>query len=319
MSERAARGLPETCGASRRAVPGEGHLKRERAHFGWLDVVVLLAIAAAGAWVFWRVRTGVDYDWDWPAIGDYFFRYDRDKERWVPNLLVEGFLATIRLSIWAVAVASVIGVVIGLFRTSGGLFLRMTGRAYVECIRNLPPLVLVFIGYFFVSDQILPVIGVDDFVRSLSPAVQDTLAIFLAPPSRFSAFIAAVFTLALYEAAYIAEIVRGGIASIERGQWEAGHALGLTWWQQMRYVIGPQAIQRMVPPLASQFISTIKDSAIVSVISIQELTFQGMQLMAATYLTFEVWITIAAMYLVLTLSCSMAARKLEAWMSRGHH
>ena len=104
--------------------------------------------------------------------------------------------------------------------------------------------------------------------------------------------------MALYEGAYITEIVRAGIQSVERGQWEASYALGLSWWQQMRYVILPQAIQRIIPPLAGQFISTIKDSAIVSVISIQELTYQGMQLMAATYLTFEVWTTVALMYLV---------------------
>ena len=136
-------------------------------------------------------------------------------------------------------------------------------------------------------------------------------------PERFAAFMSAVVTLALYEGAYITEIVRAGIQSVEKGQWEASYSLGLSWWSQMRHVILPQAIQRTVPPLAGQFISTIKDSAIVSVISIQELTFQGLELMAATYLTFEVWITITLMYLVLTLGCSLAARRLELRMRRG--
>ena len=125
-----------------------------------------------------------------------------------------------------------------------------------------------------------------------------------------------MLTIALIEAAYIAEIVRAGIESIEKGQFEAANALGLSWWQKMQHVILPQALQRILPPLAGQFISTIKDSAIVSVISIPELTFQGMELMAATYLTFECWITITVLYLVLTLSLSLAVERLEIHMRR---
>ncbi|MHB9099232.1 MAG: amino acid ABC transporter permease, partial [Syntrophales bacterium] len=135
-----------------------------------------------------------------------------------------------------------------------------------------------------------------------------------APPTRLSGFFAGLATLVLYEAAYITEIVRAGIQSIEKGQWEAAHALGLSRWQQMRFVILPQALQRILPALAGQLISTIKDSAIVSVISIPELTFQGLELMSATYLTFEVWITITALYFLLTFTCSLGVRRLEsAW------
>jgi ABC-type amino acid transport system permease subunit len=101
------------------------------------------------------------------------------------------------------------------------------------------------------------------------------------------------YPLAVYEGAYITEIIRAGIQSIDKGQWEASSGLGFTRAQQLRYIIFPQALRRIMPPLAGQFISTIKDSAIVSVISIQELTFQGMELMAATFLTFEIWITMA--------------------------
>ena len=110
------------------------------------------------------------------------------------------------------------------------------------------------------------------------------------------------------------EIIRAGIQSIEKGQWEASTATGLTWWQQMRFVILPQAVRRVLPPMAGQLISTIKDSAIVSVVSVQELTFQGMELMAATYLTFEVWLTITALYFILTFLCALAMRRLEVSM-----
>ena len=147
--------------------------------------------------------------------------------------------------------------------------------------------------------------------------VQRACSILLAPPPFISAFVSALVTLAVFEGAYIAEIVRAGIQSIDQGQWEAAHALGLSKWQQMRYVIFPQAVQRILPPLAGQFISLVKDSSIVSVISIQELTFQGMELMAVTYLTFEIWITITILYLVMTLTCSLAVQRLEVRMARG--
>jgi polar amino acid transport system permease protein len=118
-------------------------------------------------------------------------------------------------------------------------------------------------------------------------------------------------TLAVYEGAYMAEIIRAGVQSVERGQWEAAYALGLTKGDQFRFVILPQAFRTISPALAGQFISTIKDSAIVAVISVQELTFQGLELMSATYRTFEIWITITILYFALTATCSFLARLLE--------
>ena len=109
----------------------------------------------------------------------------------------------------------------------------------------------------------------------------------------------------------MAEILRGGIESIHRSQWAAAHALGLTRGQSLRHVILPQAVRRVLPPLAGQMISLVKDSAIVSVISIQELTYQGTQLMASTYLTIEVWLTVALMYFLLTWPCSLLVGRLE--------
>jgi polar amino acid transport system permease protein len=153
-------------------------------------------------------------------------------------------------------------------------------------------------------------------VRSASPEAQSVLALLFAPPARLSGFLAGLATLVLYEAAYITEIVRAGIQSIEKGQWEAAHTLGLSRWQQLRYVILPQALQRILPALAGQLISTIKDSAIVSVISIPELTFRGLELMSATYLTFEVWITITALYFILTFAFSLGVRRVESLMQK---
>ena len=120
-----------------------------------------------------------------------------------------------------------------------------------------------------------------------------------------------MLTLAIYEGAYVTEIVRGGLISVPHGQWEAARATGLSEIQSFSFIILPQALRKILSPLAGQFISTIKDSAIMSVISIQELTFQGMEIMSATFLTFEVWLTITFLYFILTFSLSRAVAGLE--------
>lgn len=282
-----------------------------------LDATVLLIVTAAGVYLVYRIQAGLHYRWHWNAIPQYLFRFDTVAGSWRPNVLVLGLLTTIRLSIWATALATIIGTVMGLLRVSPGLFNRLIGGTYVEIVRNLPPLVLVFIFYFFIGDQILPALGTERLVSGISGSGRTLLRVLFAPPALLVPFLSALVTLALFEGAYITEIVRSGIQSIEAEQWEAAAALGFTRSQQMRHVILPQAVQRILPPLAGQFISTIKDSAIVSVISIQELTFQGMELMATTYFTFEIWITITGLYLLLTLSCSLAVERLEIRLRKG--
>lgn len=291
-------------------------MRRKKSRITFLDITLFLLLLAGAIYILHRVKVGLHYNWDWGSIPQFLFRYDEESKGWVTNILMQGLFTTIRLSVWSTLLATIIGTVMGLCRLSKSLFGRLIGRTYVELIRNLPPLVLIFIFYFFLSDQIMTSIGVDEFVKSRSEDTQALFTFLFAPPPLFSAFLSALITLALFEGAYIAEIVRAGVQSIERGQWEASHALGLSWWQQMRYVILPQATQRILPPLAGQFISTIKDSAIVSVISIQELTFQGMELMSATYLTFEVWITVTALYFILALALSLSVERLEIHMKR---
>ncbi len=234
----------------------------------------------------------------------------------MPNLLIKGFITTIRLSVWGTLLAVIIGLFMGILRTSLSLFNRALSRIYVESVRNLPPLVLIFIFYYFISSQIMPLLGVDTFIRTCPESARQFFSYLFVKPAMFTEFISAIITLGLFEGAYITEIVRSGIQSIEHGQWEASRALGMTRRQQMRFIIIPQALQKSLPMLAGQFVSTIKDSAIVSVISIQELSFQGTELMAATYMTFEIWITITVLYLILTLPCSMAISRIEERIRR---
>ena len=281
-----------------------------------LDAVIILLLAGACIWIFRRVWVELNYSWNWSVMPQYLLRYDQHKGHVVPNVLMKGFLTTVKLSIWSMILATLLGSVMALLRVSRSLFRRMIARTYVELVRNMPPLVLVFILYFFVSDQILSLLGIEKIMQSLSPTAQKFLVCCFSTPAQFPVFASGLITLVIYEGAYITEIVRAGILSIEKGQWEASSAMGLSKWQQMRHVIFPQATVRILPPLAGQLISTIKDSAIVSVISIQELTFQGMELMAATYLTFEVWITITVLYFILTFGLSLGVRWLEVSMHR---
>ncbi len=285
-------------------------MKKKLIKINVLDVLIILAVLAMGSWFVFRINTALDYQWNWSIIPQYMFRFDAE-HGWVPNMLMQGFFMTIKLSIWSTILAVILGTTMGLCKISGSLYKRLISNSYVEIIRNVPPLVLVFIFYFFIGDQIMTVLGVGDTVRSFSDTTKFWINIFFAPAPQFPEFLSAVITLGLYEGAYITEIIRSGIESIEKGQWEASYALGLSKSQQMIHVVLPQAVQRILPPLAGQFISIIKDSAIVSVISIQELTFQGMELMAATFLTFEIWITITALYFFLTFFCSLAAGWIE--------
>ncbi len=290
---------------------------RRRHRFTVLDVMILLIVAAGAIFIFHRIRDGLHYRWEWEAIPQYLLRRDPATGTWMPNVLLQGFFATIRLSIWATLLASLVGTAMGLLRMSACRFRRWVGSAYVELTRNTPPLVLVFLFYFFIGEQLLPSVGLEALIRRQSSETQALVTALMAPPGRLTAFASAVVTLSIFEGAYIAEIVRAGVQSIEKGQREAAAALGLTRRQCMRYVILPQAIQRILPPLGGQFISTIKDSAIVSVISIQELTFRGMELMSATYLTFETWITITGLYFILTFGCSLIFGRLEKAWRRG--
>jgi polar amino acid transport system permease protein len=289
---------------------------RRKTRITRLDLVVTALILLLAAYIAYRLTMKLNYKWNWSIIPQYLFFFDETEGRWKANVLVQGLLTTIRLTVWSTLLAMVFGFVAGILRTTPRLFNRLVGRSYVELIRNVPPLVLVFIFYFFVSDQIIPILGVDEFIRSSSPGTQKVISFFCSSPDLFTAFLSGMFTIAIFQGAYITEIVRAGIQSISRGQWEASYALGLSWRQQMTDIILPQALKRVLPPLANEFINTLKYSAIVSVISIQELTFQAMQVMAATYVTIEIWLTVTVIYLIMCMMLSFGVQWLERRMAR---
>lgn len=287
-----------------------------RRRFRLLDAVILAVVAAACAYLVWRANTVLHYNWNWSRVWPFILRYDAAKEAWVPNLILIGLWTTIRIAIWSAIGAALIGAVMGLARISQSLFFRLVAGSYVELVRNMPPLVFVFVIYFFLTSQIVPLIGIDVALRNASPATIATIEILFGPARLLPAILSAILCMALFEGAYVTEIVRGGVQSIERGQWDASKAMALTRVQTLRLVVLPQAIQRTLPPLAGQFISLVKDTSIVSLISIQDLTFLGNEVAATTTRLFETWIIIAVLYFLLCWSLSLAFARLETRMGK---
>jgi polar amino acid transport system permease protein len=282
----------------------------------WLDAALVASVAVAVSYLLWRADSVVKYHWNWSAILPYFVRYDDAQHRWVANLLLLGLFETVRLALWSGLFALVFGVVMGLCRVSQNLFLRLVARSYVELIRNVPPLVFVFVFYFFLTGQVTPYLGIDRVVRTASPETLATLNILFGEPRFLPAVASAIICLSLFEGAYVTEIVRAGVQAIEKGQWEAAASLGMRRLAALRLVVLPQALQRVVPPLAGQFISLVKDSSIVSLISIQELAFLGGEVSASTGRVFEVWITVSLFYFVVCFGLSLAFGRLERRLGR---
>ncbi|QLE98426.1 amino acid ABC transporter permease [Neptunomonas phycophila] len=216
--------------------------------------------------------------------GDLIFQGDTLAriEGWRFGPIAEGLWVTIKISFISLIFSILLGVIFGLMRVSHLQVLRNLAVTYVEVIRGTPLLVQIFIVYFFIGT----VFDLD----------------------RFTAGVAA---LSIFTGAYVAEIVRAGIQAVPVGQMEAARSLGMNYLQAMVNVIMPQAIKRTLPPLAGQFINLIKDSSLVSVISITDLTKAGREVVSGSFAPFEVWFTIAALYLVVTGGLSWAIQRLE--------
>ena len=199
-------------------------------------------------------------------------------------LLITGAGITIQITAISVGLGLIIGMFVGIARISNVKLLRWLAAIYIDFLRGTPLLVQIFLIYFA-----LPVIL----------------------EQRVDPFIAAITACGINSGAYIAEIFRAGIQSIDEGQMEAGRSLGMTWVQTMRYIIVPQAFKNIVPPLGNEFIALLKDSSLVSVIGFEELTRRGQLIIARTYGSLEIWISVAIIYLVMTLTISRLVAYLE--------
>ncbi len=276
-----------------------------------VDTIVIASAVFLVAYIIYKVDTVMIYNWHWGFLWEYILRWDEEQQAYAPNLLLKGLATTFRLVIWSMLLASLIGIVMGIMRTSSRIFFRTVSRLYVEFIRNMPPVVFIFVFFFFISSQFVPLLGIDELSVNASPETIALLQILLGPPELFANVISGIICLALFEGAYITEIIRAGIQSIDKGQTEAGQSIGLTRFQTLRCVIFPQAVQKVIPPLTGQFITLIKDSSIVSLISIQELTFLAQEVAYSTQYVFEIWLFVAGVYFCICYSLALLFAKLE--------
>ncbi|MFT5797460.1 MAG: polar amino acid transport system permease protein [Candidatus Azotimanducaceae bacterium] len=278
----------------------------------WLDWLILVVLTGIISYVGFRIEGALNYDWRWELIPDYIVRYREDREEWFANLLLQGLFATIRISIYASVLALVFGTLLGVARCSDNLTIRLLARTYLELLRNIPPVVIIFIFFFFLSQQLIDALNLNAWSRGIARSgAAPFWEFFFGDMRRFPSLISGVIVLAMFEAAFVGEIVRAGIQSVPKGQREAARAIGMSSLQEMRYIIMPQAMRKVIPPMANQFISLIKDSSIISLISVQELTYKTVELVASTRLIFEAWITTAAFYFILCFGLSMLFRWFE--------
>ncbi|MDF1509788.1 amino acid ABC transporter permease [Robertmurraya sp. DFI.2.37] len=198
------------------------------------------------------------------------------------GLFWEGVLLTLEISALALVISIPIGIILGLCRISKNKIISFLATSYIEIMRGVPLLVLLF-WIFFVMGRFL----------QLGP------------------YWSAIVGLAAFSGAFVAEIVRAGIQSVPRGQMEAARSSGMTYVQAMRLVILPQAFRKVLPPLASQFIILIKDSSLVSVISVVDLTLVAKNLVATSFRSIEVWTFVAVLYFIMTFTLSQIIRFLE--------
>ncbi|MDH3567129.1 MAG: ABC transporter permease subunit [Desulfobacteraceae bacterium] len=213
-------------------------------------------------------------------------------KKWRVGILMQGLWLTLKVSIIAIFFGILIGLFTGIARISSNPALKWSAITYIEIIRGSPLLVQIFIWYFVLGtllNNLLAKRGIDQI-----------------PPLWFG-----VAALACFTGAYVAEMVRAGIQSIHRGQTEAARSLGMTYVKSMRHVILPQALRRILPPLAGQFISLIKDSSLLGIIAIRELTKATREVVTTSLQPFELWFVCALLYLVLTFSLSMMLQYLE--------
>ena len=236
-----------------------------------------------------KIKLNLDNSYQIPyEIGENVYEGDyiaKKSEKKVGPVL-EGLWVTLKISFFAAILTFIIGIVVALMKLSSYQFLKDIATVYITIVRGTPLLVQIFLFYFIVAN------------------------IF-----ELDRFIAGVLALGIFFGAYMAEVLRGAIQSIDKGQLEAANSLGISKYQAMRYIILPQAFKRALPTLVGEMIALVKDSSLVSVISITDLTKVGREIVSNTFSPFETWIVVALVYLTITSTMSYMGHKLEKKMA----
>ena len=243
-------------------------------------VGLYLLIVGGIVWAAYTGAQSMGYNWQWYRIPKYFYTLTEDGFQW--GEIMVGLVKTLQLSATAFALAVAIGLIVALLRLSGLLVGRAVAIGFLEFIRNIPILVLLYLFYYVLG----PIFGLNRYTAS-------------------------ILCLGVFHGALISEILRAGIAAVPLGQWEASKSIGMTTGQAYRYIVLPQSIRFMLPPMTGEIVHLVKSSAIVSVIAVAELTTIGRNIISDTYMSFEIWFTIAAVYMVVTLALSIGVSFVE--------
>ncbi len=262
----------------------------------WLVATVLL-----GAFFLLTILTDADY-------------------RVIFDAVVTGVGITIKVSVIAYAAAVVLGLIVGLGRVSSRRLTREATTFYVEILRGVPMLVLLYYIVFAGAPGLVNIInwiGITLRNAGILPGIGESMATLTVRNVDFT--LRVILALSIGYSAFLAEIFRAGIQSIERGQMEAARSLGMTYWQAMRHVILPQAIRRVLPPLGNDFIAMLKDSSLVSVMGVADITYQGKVYAASTFKFFETYNVVGFLYLVMTIGLALLVRYVEKRMPQTRH
>ncbi|MCC7283374.1 MAG: amino acid ABC transporter permease [Acetobacteraceae bacterium] len=268
---------------------GSPHARQRLAR--WLatpagEALRLLVLFGGLVWLVALGAGGFGYSWQWQRVPRYLGQLFEGG--FYPGPLLRGLGVTVQISASGLGLALLFGVITATARLAGTRVGQGLARAYLELIRNTPLLIQIYLLYFVAA----PIVGM-------------------------SRWWVAVLALALFEGATMSEAMRGAVLAIPRGHWENAAALGLSERQAYLFVVLPQALRLALPPLAGRAVSLVKSSAIVSVIAVFDLTTEGRNIISETFMTFEIWLTVAALYLLITTPLSLAAQGLERRLARG--
>ena len=270
--------------ATRKRPPTPGILFTRKSPL--IDVAQLLILAGATTWLIFRGAQAMQYNWQWYRVDQFIYRIV-DGE-FILGRLLEGLIVTFEITLFSMVFSILIGLITALLRMSNSFSGKLLANIYLEMIRNTPLLVQLFLFYFIVA----PIVGIDRFWTG-------------------------VLCLSFFEGSFATEIIRAGIQSVPRGQTEAAKALGFSRFDRFRDIILPQSIPLILPPMTGLIINLIKHSAIVSVIAVADLTTEGLNIISETFMAFEIWFTVAGIYLVVTVSLSLFVSWMESRATRG--
>ncbi|GAB4558724.1 MAG: amino acid ABC transporter permease [Anaerolineae bacterium] len=268
------------------------------------------ALARLPYWLLATLLIGLILLWNILANADY---------RLIFNAVTRGVGVTLYVCLIAYAGALILGLVIGLARLSRRRLVLEAASFYVEIIRGVPMLVLLYYIAFVGAPGLVDAVNWlgERLIRLGWASIGNSMAAFNVRNLDFT--VRGILALIIAYSAFVSEIFRAGIESIERGQMEAARSLGMTYWQAMRYVILPQAIRRVLPPLGNDFIAMLKDSALVSVLGVQDITQMGKVYATSTFRFFETYNVVAFLYLSMTIALSLVVRYIERRWPTGRH